>query len=139
MANSNSLSNIRCDRKVSQLANEAEQDSNETRMSWKPILMPAFVLAFVGLLAALAGIGSPVAADMSGFDLNLTWVGTMFSNLFNAGAAVAPGFQSFIEAWFGPVIEAVVLFAVVAVIVMVFVVGPAKVIETLEKFISKIL
>ena len=114
---------------------------NEESKPKKMSTIQKWVMSMMFSGAAILGIGSlaqPVAADMSAFSLNLTWVGTMFAGLFQAGAAVAPGFQSFIEAWFGPLIEAVVLVAVVTVIGMVFIVGPAKLIQVVERMLEKI-
>jgi hypothetical protein len=100
--------------------------------------MYAFLaLAFAGLTSIF--MTAPASADMSGFTLNLTWVGNTFASLFDAGTVVAPSFQGLVEAWFGPIIEVIVLVAIGSLILLIFVVGPAKAIEYAEKFLNKLM
>lgn len=116
MANT-SLSQIRTDRKIEQLKNEAEQGASKPRSTYRPVLMPAFVLAFMGLMVSLAGFGMPVAAATP--DINLTWVGTMFASLVEAFNMLATPTQTLIETWFPVLIEIIVygvIFGVIALI-----------------------
>jgi hypothetical protein len=138
MALKSLIAKLRFNRKVEQLKENAVQEI-PARRSLMSDVATAFVLAFVGLITSL-GIPS-VAAD-STFTLpsfNFTPIGDLFGSLLDAGTAIGPHWTSFLNAWVGPAIETIAVFAVCVLIVFVFIYGPAKVFSIIEKGIEKII
>jgi hypothetical protein len=72
-------------------------------------IMPAFVaLGFGGLVCMFM----PAASA----ELNLTFVGTLFSTLFAALTSIMPSFETFIDAGFPLLIKIIIYVAIIGVI-----------------------
>ena len=103
---------------------------------------PARSIRPLGIMAIAVALASAfvaqVRADISLSLPNLTPIGTMLGQLIAVGTSLAAPSQAFIEAWFGPAIEGIILIAVIVLILVVVVEGPAKVIEMVEKVFSRI-
>lgn len=109
MANSTAIQNIRTDRRIEQLKDNAEVTTQaatpgSARRFWILPVAAAFMLM-------LTGIGAVSAAE-----LNLSFIGEMFTSLFTALTDVIPPFEAFVDEGFPVLIKVIVYVAVIGVI-----------------------
>lgn len=109
MANSTAIQNIRTDRRIEQLKDNAEVTAQaatpgSARRFWILPVAAAFMLM-------LTGIGAVSAAE-----LNLSFIGEMFTSLFTALTDVLPPFEAFVDEGFPVLIKVIVYVAVIGVI-----------------------
>jgi len=84
---------------------------------WMTRLIPMFVFVFgVGVLSYF--IAPPAAAE-----LNLSFVGELFTSLFGALEDIVPSFESFIDVGFPVLIKVIIYVAIIGIIGLILYFG----------------
>jgi hypothetical protein len=107
---------------------DAPHKAVQTRPWWTK-LIPMFAFAFgMGAIACL--FAPPAAAD-----LNLTFVGELFTSLFGALEDIVPSFESFMDVGFPVLIKVLIYVAIIGIIGMILWFG-RSVLEKIVKMIG---